>query len=128
MRKFTEATFHKAPKAYPVDFFTTDYNGVVTAGVEVKVRNYELKKLPDLFISAHKLQRMAEFYATTNIKTYLLVQALDGLFYTHIDLHRLHFWTSQGCVRMAGRKDRDDWQDIEPCFHIPISDFQFRAA
>jgi len=27
-------------------------------------------------------------------------------------------------VRVGGRKDRNDWQDIEPVTHIPISEFK----
>lgn len=28
-------------------------------------------------------------------------------------------------VRIGGRRDRGDWQDVEPCVFIPISEFTF---
>jgi hypothetical protein len=129
MWKFTKADFRKVPRSYPFDFIVMAEGGEsIVAGVEVKVRNYEMRKLPDLFISAQKLWRMASFHQTTGIKTYLLVQALDGLFYVLIDPVALNGWSFKGYVRISGRVDRDDPADMEPCFHIPIDAFTPRPV
>jgi hypothetical protein len=128
MERFTKNKFAKVPLAYPFDFVIIGDDDAIIAGVEVKVRSYAMGKLPDLFVSALKLQRMSDWYLTTGIETYLLVDALDGLFYVRICSHRLCVWSSKGYMRMAGRTDRDDPQDVEACFHIPINEFSKRAT
>lgn len=115
VKRFTKFSVKKVPISYPFDFVLLDQSEKICAAVEVKKRNYELARLPDVFVSARKICGLKLYSRTYNIPSVFLVDMLDGLFYTYID--------GEYELTMSGRTDRNDWQDIEPVARIPSSDF-----
>ena len=110
-----EVDFIKLPMQYKMDFALTR-NGVRTALVEVKCRRNKKHAYPTYMISMSKLVAAAG-YRSIGINCILLVQWADGMGWVQMSNEG---WS----VRVGGRKDRNDWQDIEPVTHIPISEFK----
>ena len=101
----------KMPRSYEVDFAMLDgrdYRGCA----ELKCRNCASTDYETLILSLHKLDALkrwgqygsASLYVRFN-DTDLVFPIADGL---TLD------------IRFAGRTDRGDWQDLEPCVHIPV--------
>ena len=110
-----EVDFIKLPMQYKMDFALTR-NGVITALVEVKCRRNKKHAYPTYMISMSKLVAAAG-YRSIGINCILLVQWADGMGWVQMSNED---WN----VRVGGRKDRNDWQDIEPVTHIPIREFK----
>lgn len=92
-------------------------NGTIAAFVELKCRKVLSSKYDTLILNINKLNS-ARLLTTNHVKCWLFVRWLDcdGMleFGGHFkDYH----------LMMVERQDRDDAQDISPCFEIPISDF-----
>lgn len=101
------------PRAYPVDYAFA--NGSRTrAFVECKDRaRYDwdtLERGGGVFLSAHKWATARALTEATRVPLVLLVRTRDGLWY-----HRPDDWSHDGVRVDAGRSDRGDWQDVEPC-------------
>tara|TARA_R110002020_G_scaffold276042_2_gene491254 strand:- start:18565 stop:18852 length:288 start_codon:yes stop_codon:yes gene_type:complete len=55
-------------------------------------------------------------------QSFLIVRWSDVDGIHHVNAHKSA--TSDYKIAWGGRRDRDDWQDIEPTIHIPIDDFE----
>jgi hypothetical protein len=106
--------FAKLPIQYKMDFCLIDDETVCTF-VEVKCRTNKKTAYSTYIISMSKIV-VAKAYNDIGIKCILLVQWTDEMGW--VDLSN-----NEWPVKIGGRKDRGDWQDIEPVAHIPISEF-----
>ena len=110
-----EVDFIKLPMQYKMDFALTR-GGVITALVEVKCRKNNKHAYPTYMISMSKLVAAAG-YSSIGINCILLVQWADSMGWVQMA-------GDDWKVRVGGRKDRNDWQDIEPVTHIPVGEFK----
>jgi hypothetical protein len=109
----TEAA--KLPIAYNVDYVLTRENQV-KLWLEVKCRHCKSTEYETYFISAKKIVNGLALAESTNVPFYLAIQWQDRVGY-------LRVLKGAFDVRIGGRKDRDDWQDVEPMAHFKINDF-----
>ena len=115
--------FAKMKISSVIDFALLDGKKVV-AVAEVKGRNYssaDIERFGGLILSAGKMLAAQGWVALLRVPFVLVVRLADGLFYMVIEPGG--DWPELS-VEMAGRKDRNDWQDIEPCCLIPMSLFK----
>lgn len=63
---------------------------------------------------------MQELSAKTTKPTYLIIKFGGG----EVMYHKVKDGAITFKILMHGRKDRNDWQDIEPCVQIPLSLFE----
>ena len=110
-----DVDFIKLPMQYKMDFAITR-DGVIIGLVEVKCRKYSKHAFSTYMISMSKLVAAAG-YSSIGIGCILLVQWTDSMGWVKMDGDN---WK----VRIGGRKDRNDWQDVEPVTHIPIAEFK----
>ena len=109
-----EATGHKLvkmPRAYEVDFAMLDGPDYVGCA-ELKCRNYTSTAFKSLILSLHKLDALKRWRRYGSASLYVRFIDTDLVFPIADDLTL--------DIRFAGRTDRGDWQDSEPCIHIPI--------
>ena len=106
--------FVKLPIQYKMDFCLID-NKTIKTFVEVKCRTNEKIAFSTYIISMSKVV-VARSYSDFGVNCILLVQWTDQMGW--VDLS-----SKEWEAKIGGRKDRGDWQDIEPVVHIPISEF-----
>lgn len=102
----------KLPKSYHLDFAATR-GGKCVAFCEVKTRNYTMEHIGQMggyLLSLQKWIAARNMSLSTAVPFILVVKTLDGVYYAAFDTD---FLPDNLLVR--GRKDRGDWQDIEPC-------------
>lgn len=104
----------KLPKQYGVDWALIDANHNVTRWVELKTRNVAHNYYSTYFISLGKVQRAMQLQRDTGIGALLVVEFVDGVYTLPFD----QCYGPPMVIRMGGRWDRIDWQDIEPMVHI----------
>lgn len=104
----------KLPIAYRVDFAGVKPDNSVQAWIEVKCRD---RGYPEMILSLSKYQAGVALAHITG-RPFLMVYSLpSGIFYASLGTcgtKMLRF-----CI--AGRTDRNDSQDVEPCVMIPAS-------
>jgi hypothetical protein len=108
--------YAKMPKQYHLDYCVTKQDKVV-GFCEVKVRKNNHNQYNTLLLSLSKVSAAKGLKEASGIKSILLVKWKDKLGYT--------YFRNDWPVMVGGRTDRNDWQDIEPVVHIPISEFKF---
>lgn len=114
-----EYYYTKAEKLSCYDFrmYGSDDQNLIALG-EIKIRGNHSFKYPDYMISKAKvLECLAEAEAL-GVDFGLFVRFTDGLFCTKV---------KPDCpypTKMAGRYDRQDAKDREPCIFIPRTDFK----
>jgi hypothetical protein len=100
----------KMPIKYGLDF-TLTRNGEITAFCEIKCRNYNLNQLDRMggyFISLGKFISAKTLVEFTKLPFFLVLKTTDGIWYRKFtEFDGLKFVVN-------GRKDRGDWQDVEP--------------
>ena len=113
--------FVKMPPKDPFDFAviepkTSDIMGYV----EVKRRSHAHGRYRQYMITQSKYFRARDVLAYTGRPTFLLVSFVDAILITCLsDLRPAQF-----SLRMGGRTDRDDPNDLDPCIFFDISLFQ----
>lgn len=108
----------RMPKMYPVDW-SLQRNGSIKAFAEVKWR---YKSYSTYIISAHKWHTAISLAKAFDLIALLLVCWPDQAGVRHV------IWTQMKPENMkrlvhAGRTDRGDAQDLEPCVEIDVSKF-----
>lgn len=103
------------PKRYPVDFALIDDRGEFNCWLEIKCRTNAIDAYPSYMVSLEKVRGMFDLARFTAIPTRLVVRWEDCLGY-------LNFPCPYE-IRMGGRKDRGDWQDVEPMAHFDVRSF-----
>jgi hypothetical protein len=115
--------FVKMKRACVVDYALKRDDKFV-AVMEVKCRNYssdEIARMGGLILSAHKVQAAKTWKDTHRIAFVLAIGLTDGIFVMSIKSgDEWPFFD----LTMAGRYDRGDPQDVEPCVLIPMNCFR----
>lgn len=102
------------PVAYHMDgCFTRDRK--IKGFAEVKRRNVLKSAYPTLILALHKYIHLCQFRSYAPV--FLIVEWKDGIFYLPID-------GTPFPIVIAGRTDRGDSRDIEPCVDIPTELFK----
>jgi len=115
----TEKTVRKLPIRYGVDFAIIK-DGEITAWVEVKCRFNESDKYPTLMISAAKIWQGVYTSINTGKPFFVVAEWTDKIGFTKIE-------TVEGLsLGFGGRTDRNDSQDVEPVYFIPIKIFTMK--
>ena len=109
-------TFVKMPSLSGVDFGVSR-EGEPSGFLQVKARPNRHSKYPTYMISAKKIAVAESLMAAFGMPTTLAVRWSDSWGYT--DLNRL----PDQYRSFGGRSDRNDPQDMEPVFLIPMSRF-----
>lgn len=123
-----EYRFKKLPRHYGFDFMGASTDGRTLIAELKHRRNYHIENLPDgkLILSLQKYY-MFKSYAELGFDTKLYVAGKDGVFVVNAlncEKHTPTFSTdSVPVISFAGRKDRNDPADIEPCVYYPIKNF-----
>jgi len=107
---------NKIPIKYRVDY-AAERNGKIVAWIEVKCRTYNMNDFDTFMLSLDKYNASVELGKITNLPVTLVVRWKDKIGYADL----LH---CRGVIKMGGRKDRGDPQDVEPAVYIPIEDFR----
>lgn len=109
--------FRKLPVKYELDY-VAERDGVAVAYVELKVRTCNKRAYNEYMIALSKFVRAGLLSGATKLPCFLCVQWADATGY--VDMMK-----AQGVqFGVGGRKDRGDWQDIEPVALIPIDQFK----
>lgn len=93
-------------------------NNQITGFIEIKVRTNPSTQYPDYLISASKMFHAMLWITQMGMNVFLAVQWTDRL-----GVHELGQFDNYSC-RLAGRTDRGDVQDLEPCLFIPVKWFK----
>ena len=120
LSKKWKATFHKLPIRYHLDYAATNSDGSVVAYIEIKVRKYTMQQIDNwggYMLSVAKLQAAQSLCQISNAAFILVVKCADGLYWMKFKNY------AEFPVGIAGRTDRKDSQDIEPCVMIPAKKF-----
>lgn len=107
---------NKIPIKYRVDY-AAERNGKIVAWIEVKCRTYNMNDFDTFMLSLDKYNASVELGKITNLPVTLVVRWKDKIGYADL----LH---CRGVIKMGGRKDWGDPQDVEPAVYIPIEDFR----
>ena len=105
----------KLPIAYNVDYLLTR-DDVAKSWLEVKCRHCSSAEYETYFISSKKIVNGLSLSETTNVPFYLAIRWNDKLGYIRVSKGSFE-------VKVGGRKDRNDWQDVEPMAHFKVKDF-----
>ena len=108
-------TLHKTPYKCPYDF-VSEVGGKLTSLIEIKQRSNDFLKYDTYMISADKIIQCTNASDVLGVPFYLVVQFTDSLMWWEHKKQKLD-------VRLGGRKDRGDSQDVEPVIHIDTWDF-----
>ena len=114
-----DCSFAKLPIKYGLDYAIRADKGVV-AWAEVKCRNYamsDIGRLGGYMLSLDKWMAAKSLSQSTGLPFLLIVNALDGLYYAKFQT----FLAMR--VDFMGRRDRNDWQDMEPCVLLDVKSF-----
>lgn len=99
----------KLPAAYEVDFGLMR-EGKLIGVAEVKVRS---KAFDTLMLSLHKARALRAF-AEDGLEAWVVACVPEGIYALAVKADELFD------LRLGGRSDRGDWQDIEPVVHFPM--------
>ena len=108
-------TLRKLPIKYGAEWVAFRDDQAV-AVIEYKNRPHESSRFPTYLLSAHKWMSMRSLANTIGVPAVLVVEFNDGM--QHCTLEAGMAKTS-----WAGRRDRDDADDLEPCMMIPMELF-----
>lgn len=106
-----------------IDFALLDGKKVV-AVAEVKARNYssaDIERFGGLILSTGKVLAAKDWVSALWVPFILAIKLTDGIFYLVIEDE--WDWPDM-VIELAGRRDRGDLQDIEPCCLIPMELFK----
>lgn len=116
LEQYYDVKLSKLSPKYPFDRVIED-GTKVTGFVEIKVRTNPMNQYPSYLIAAPKLFHAMQWTSLQRTPCYLAVQWADELGVHEIKPEKDY------PLKIAGRTDRNDWQDIEPCFMIPLKWF-----
>jgi hypothetical protein len=100
----------KNPDFYPLDYSIVQ-GRMVKGFCEIKCR---LAHYETLLLSVHKWMAGLEFTSSTGLPSFIVARSPAGLF-------RMQIQPMELAIEIAGRKDRGDSQDQEPCVMIPYA-------
>jgi hypothetical protein len=107
---------------YSLDYVLTRGDKAV-AFCEVKTRNYSMAEIGQFggyLLSLGKWMAAKQIAEASGLPFFLIVKTTDAVYYEEF---RAGSFQPDG-VHVRGRKDRDDWQDIEPCVLLDVNKFK----
>jgi hypothetical protein len=107
-------SFAKLPIRYHLDYVAT-HNAEVLGFCEIKVRNYTMDAITDMggyLLSYGKWCSAKTLCDASGLPFVLIVKTMDDIWWASF-----HKFLAKNLV-IRGRKDRGDWQDMEPCVLI----------
>lgn len=107
----------KLPIAYRVDY-AFGRESEIKAWVEIKCRN---AKYEEMFLSLHKWISGKELSSMTGLPFVLVYNIKGELYWKRVE-------NDKPKIVIGGRKDRNDWQDIETMAVFNIQDFEKISA
>lgn len=107
----------KMPLSYKLDFSVIRKNKIV-AFAELKCRRVSKDKYPTYLIGLSKIISAQNIHKASKKPVMLCVKWTDCAGWIRLDDPDLQF-----DLAIGGRKDRQDWQDVEPICFIPIEQF-----
>ena len=107
--------FNKLPITYKLDY-AMYRNNTLMGFCEVKRRKYRKSEFDTYMISLDKVLQADHLSKLTKTKSILVVSWLDAMGWINLN--------SGFVCREGGRKDRNDWQDVEPLCHFKINKFK----
>jgi hypothetical protein len=120
----------KLPLQYKLDYAMRNDANDVLGFIEVKVRNYTMAQIQDwggYMLSLMKWTAGIQLAQTTGLPFVLVVKTRDGLYYLSVDTKVFTDSMIQKMihkrVKLSGRTDRGDWQDVEPCVMLDCNNF-----
>ena len=113
-----QLTPRKLPEQYRVDYALLDERGYPKMFVEVKCRAVLKATYPTLILSMMKADAGRRMTAMTGLPFIVAASWKDCAGMAWINPDR-----PPGPLRYGGRKDRGDWQDMEPCYEIDVERF-----
>jgi len=119
LAKAWHCEFHKMPIRYNLDF-VAKRGDIALSFCEFKTRNYTMEKIGEMggyLISIGKWASAKALCEASGLPFTLIVTATDGIWY-----YPVKDFKPDG-VLVRGRKDRNDWQDIEPCVLLKVDRF-----
>ena len=111
-----KAKLSKLPIRYKLDY-AAERNGRIVAWIEIKTRKYKWADFDTFMLSLDKYLAAVELGKVTNLPVTLVVKWVDKVGY--VDL-----LNCTGVVKMGGRNDRNDTQDVQPVIYIPMNNFR----
>ena len=113
-------SFKKLPIRYALDFALT-VDDTVKAFCEIKTRNYSMKEIQSMggyMLSIGKWMAAKQLSEASGLPFVLIVCTTDALYQGRFVSFK------PDSVSLKGRKDRNDWQDIEPCILLNANQFK----
>jgi hypothetical protein len=109
-------TLCKLKRSYYVDWAAINFDNSICGWVEFKKRTTPKLEYSTYMISAQKINSLLSLAQLTEAPCYLVVQWSDefGVCSNFSDCE----------MRIGGRMDRNDPEDYEPCYMIPIERFR----
>lgn len=111
-------SLRKTPRFYAIDYCLMK-DGKVAGWVEIKGKTFPRETYPTFYTSVEKFLRLVRMGHFTGLPSFLICSWSDGVFYSMQDAHAGRRYD----IRMGGRTDRNDSDDVEPVIHIPVTDF-----
>lgn len=115
------AEFSKLPLQYKLDY-AIQRDGCVVAFCELKARKYSMERIDAMggyMISLAKWMAANDLNSITSAPFILIVKTTEGVWHYKVEDFQ------QPNIVIAGRNDRNDWQDVEPCVLIDCDKFKF---
>lgn len=111
----TNWKLHKLPIKYRADYIATDRNDIGHSIIEIKKRGICKNQYEHVFISLDKHEYCSGLSDKYQLDFYYFVEFMDGLHFSKNPV--------PDRIKMTGRRDRDDKDDIEPIALLPNVDF-----
>lgn len=117
-----DVELRKLPNSYQLDYAMMR-NGRVLGFVEIKGKHTvsfeKLKSFGGYLINLNKLERASSLMRLTGLEFRIVVEGAGEVWATrYIEPPEIE------CVLLTGRKDRGDWQDVEPSVRLPVDRFK----
>lgn len=106
---------HKLPIKYRADYIATNKNDIAHSVLEFKKRGICKNQYEYVFLSLDKYETCMRLYNRYDLDFYFFVEFMDGLYYSKNPICEK--------IKVAGRTDRNDPDDIEPIALLPSVDF-----
>ena len=107
----------KMPRRMQIDY-AISRDSIVCGFVEVKCRTKNIEDYPYYFIALTKVMEAKNLNQSTGLPCFLAVRSANG------KIHMIRLDEAEFTVKIAGRRDRNDPDDIEPCCFFEVSKFK----
>ena len=118
-RRFDLDSVVKNPRFFPMDLSLMRGSRVI-GFAEVKSRYFPSTKYDEVFLSVARAINMANFAAVSGRPVILVWNFSDKM----LGLSIRDGWHAPWPIAMGGRTDRDDSEDIEPIFLVPVRELK----